>query len=110
MTIPPGELVFAVLGSANRDERQFERPDVLDIEREPNRHLAFGQGVHFCLGASLARLEGQIAIGTLLRRAPDLGLAVPPHSLRYRPSLILRGVESLPVKFARGPQTVLLAR
>ena len=65
MTIPPGELVFAVLGSANRDERQFERPDVLDIEREPNRHLAFGQGVHFCLGASLARLEGQIAIGTL---------------------------------------------
>ena len=72
-----GEMVFAVLGSANRDERQFDRPDELDITREPNRHLAFGQGVHYCLGAPLARLEGQIAINTLLRRLPDLRLAVP---------------------------------
>jgi cytochrome P450 len=96
-TIPSGELVYAVLGSANRDERQFDRADELDIERESNRHLAFGQGVHFCLGASLARLEGQIAISTLLVRAPDLSLAVPAQALRYRPSLHLRGLRSLPV-------------
>jgi cytochrome P450 len=101
VTIPRGELIFAVIGSANRDERQFERPDVLDLEREPNRHVAFGQGVHFCLGASLARLEGQIAISTLLRRTSDLRLATAPQALRYRPSLILRGVESLPVEFSR---------
>ena len=100
-TIPRGELVFAGLASANRDERQFEQPDTLQIERDPNRHLAFGQGVHFCLGASLARLEGQIAINTLLRRAPELRLAVAPERLRHRPGLILRGLESLPVTFSR---------
>ncbi len=72
VTIPRGEMVFAVLASANRDERQFDHPDTLDLTREPNRHLAFGQGVHFCLGAPLARLEGQIAINSLLRRIPDL--------------------------------------
>ena len=70
VTIPRGGLVFAAIGAANRDERQFDHPDSLQLERDPNRHLAFGQGVHFCLGASLARLEGQIAINTLLRRAP----------------------------------------
>lgn len=102
VTIPHGELVFAALGSANRDERQFDQPDTLDIERDPNRHLSFGQGVHFCLGASLAHLEGQIAINTLLRRAPDLRLAVSPQRLRCRPSLILRGLVSLPVAFSRG--------
>ena len=80
VTIPRGEMVFAVLASANRDERQFDHPDTLDLTREPNRHVAFGQGVHFCLGAPLARLEGQIAINTLLRRIPDLRLAVPPQS------------------------------
>ena len=64
-TIPRGALVFAVLASANRDDRQFDRPDVLDIARQDNRHLSFGQGVHYCLGAPLARLEGQIAIGAL---------------------------------------------
>jgi cytochrome P450 len=101
VTIPRGGLVFAALGSANRDERQFDQPDRLDLGRDPNRHLSFGQGVHFCLGASLARLEGQIAITTLLRRAPDLRLGVPPQSLRHRPTLILRGLESLPVAFSR---------
>ena len=100
VTIPRGEIVFAVLGSANRDERQFADPDTLDIDREPNRHLSFGQGVHFCLGASLARLEGQIAISTLLRRAHGLRLAVPGAALRHRPALILRGLQSLPVKFS----------
>ena len=96
-TIPRGEQVLAVLGSANRDERQFSQPDTLDLAREPNRHLALGQGAHYCLGAPLARLEGQIAIDTLLRRAPDLRLTVPPEALRWRRGLILRGLERLPV-------------
>ncbi len=97
VTIPRGALVFAVLASANRDERQFPDPDRLDIAREPNRHLSFGLGPHFCLGAPLARLEGQIAIATLLRRTADLHLADPAGSLRWRRGLVLRGVESLPV-------------
>jgi len=96
-TIPRGGLVLAAVGSANRDEHQFPNPDTLDLGREPNRHLAFGQGVHYCLGAPLARLEGQIAISTLLRRMPDLRLAVAPESLRWRRGLILRGLEALPV-------------
>ncbi len=101
VTIAPGEMVHAMLGSANRDERQFERPDDLDITREPNRHLAFGQGVHYCVGAPLARLEGQIAINTLLRRFPDIKLAVPPQALRRRRGLGLRGLVSLPVSLSR---------
>ena len=104
VTIPRGELVMAALGSANRDEHQFNQPDVLDIGREPNRHLAFGQGVHFCLGASLARLEGQIAISTLLRRLPDMRLAVSREALRYRPAVILRGLKTLPVTFSKVPR------
>jgi cytochrome P450 len=99
VTIPRGETVLAVLASANRDERQFKNPDALDITREPNRHLAFGLGPHFCLGAPLARLEGQIAIATLLGRFPELRLAVAPDRLRWRRGLLLRGVESLPVGF-----------
>jgi cytochrome P450 PksS len=99
VTIPRGEMVFAVIGSANRDERQFADPDKLDITREPNRHLSFGLGNHFCLGASLARMEAQIALGTLLRRAADLRLAVAPSALRWRRGLLLRGLESLPVAF-----------
>ncbi len=97
VTIPQGETVYAVLASANRDERQFPDPDTLDIAREPNRHLAFGMGVHYCLGAPLARLEGQIAFETLLRRAPNLRLAISPEKLRWRGGLVLRGLRSLPV-------------
>ncbi|CAA9564162.1 MAG: Putative cytochrome P450 hydroxylase [uncultured Thermomicrobiales bacterium] len=96
-TIPRGALVLGVLASANRDERRFESPDGLDLGREPNRHLALGRGPHFCLGAPLARLEAQIAIGTLVRRAPDLRLAVPPGALRWRRGLFLRGLEDLPL-------------
>ena len=70
VTLPRGELVLAVLGSANHDESQFPDAHTLDITREPNKHLAFGQGVHFCLGAPLARLEGQIALTTLFRGFP----------------------------------------
>jgi cytochrome P450 PksS len=101
VTIKHGDMVYAGIASANRDERQFANPDALDITREPNRHLAFGLGTHFCLGAPLARLEGQIAIGTLLRRVPQLRLAVEPSRLRWRRGLLLRGLEGLPVTFGR---------
>jgi cytochrome P450 len=99
VTIPRGEMTLGVIGSANRDEAVFENPDTLDITREPNRHLSFGQGIHFCLGAPLARMEAQIAVGTLLRRMPELRLKVSPDSLRWRPSMILRGLDALPVAF-----------
>lgn len=99
VTIPRGELVSAVLGSANHDESQFPAPEALDITRDPNRHLAFGQGAHFCLGAPLARLEGQITLTTLFRRFPNVCLAKRPESLRWRKSLIVRGLEELPVAF-----------
>ncbi len=97
VTIPRGGLVYAVLASANRDPRQFPDPDTLDLAREPNKHLAFGLGIHYCLGAPLARLEGEIAISTLLRRAPGLRLSVAPKALRWRRGLVLRGLEALPV-------------
>jgi cytochrome P450 len=97
-TIPRGELVLAVLGSANHDEREFEDPDVLNLTRNPNRHLAFGRGgVHHCLGAPLARMEGQIAISALLRRFPHARLAVAPETLRWRRGLFLRGLHMLPL-------------
>ena len=95
VTIPQGSLVFAVIASANRDDRQFADPDRLDLGREPNRHLAFGQGIHFCLGAPLARLEGRLVFEALLRRTPDMRLDGPPP--RYRQNFNLRGLESLHV-------------
>jgi hypothetical protein len=76
--------------------------DVLADAREPNPHLAFGQGSHYCLGAPLARLEGQIAINTLLRRLPDLRLAVPRAALHRRPGWGLQGLETLPVALPCG--------
>jgi cytochrome P450 PksS len=97
VTVPRGELVLAVLASANRDEQQFA--DRLDLGREANPHAAFGFGIHYCLGASLARLEGQIAIATLLRRIPNLKIAIPSNTLRWRRGLVLPGLESLPVTF-----------
>jgi cytochrome P450 len=99
VAIPRNALVFAVLGSANRDEQQFPNPDNLDLARADNKHVAFGLGIHYCLGAPLARLEGQIAISTLLRRAPALRLAVPRDKLRWRRGFILRGLTALPVAF-----------
>lgn len=91
--------MLAVLASANRDEKQFDHADDLNLSRENNRHVAFGLGAHFCLGAPLARIEGQIAINTLLRRLPRLQLAVPVKALRWRATPVLRGLEALPVKF-----------
>jgi cytochrome P450 PksS len=96
-TIPKGELVLAVIAAANHDPNQFDNPDVLNISRERNRHVGFGQGMHYCLGAPLARLEGQIAISTLVQRAPHLRLAVAPDRLRWRSGFIVRGLEALPV-------------
>jgi pimeloyl-[acyl-carrier protein] synthase len=95
--IPKGELVMPFIGAADRDPAQFPDPDRLDIARSDNRHIAFGWGIHFCLGAPLARLEGQIAIGTLVQRLPKLALGAdrPEHRL----SLTLRGLTRLPVSF-----------
>jgi cytochrome P450 PksS len=98
--IPQGAMVFAGIASANRDERQFPNPDALDVSRDPNKHLSFGLGPHYCLGAPLARLEAQIAIAVLLRRAANLRLAVPEQSLRWRRGLVLRGLQSLAVTAA----------
>jgi cytochrome P450 len=99
VTIPRGGMAFGVIGSANRDGAVFEHADRLDITRGENRHLGFGQGIHYCLGAPLSRLEAQIAIDTLIGRFPDLRLTAPTETLRWRRSLILRGLESLPVGF-----------
>jgi cytochrome P450 PksS len=95
--IPRGALTLGVLLSANHDERQFEQPDALDITRQNNRHLAFGQGAHYCLGAPLARLEAHVAFSTLLARAPNLRLAVPANRVKWCKSLVVRSIESLPV-------------
>ena len=99
VTIPRGEMTLGVIGSANRDDTIFPKADELDINREPNKHLSFGQGIHFCVGAPLARLEAQIAINTLLLKMPDLHLSVSSDSLCWRPSMFLRGLEKLPVSF-----------
>jgi cytochrome P450 PksS len=99
VTIPRGEMILGVIGSANRDETVFDKPDELNLAREPNKHISFGQGIHFCLGAPLARMESQISINTLLERKPNLQLKVDPQSLRWRPSMMLRGLQALSVKF-----------
>lgn len=92
-----GQRLFAFVNAANRDPRQFADADRFDVGRTPNAHLAFGHGIHFCLGAPLARLEGQIALRALIERFPNIGLATadaPP----WKDSVILRGIESLPLR------------
>ena len=96
-TIRRGDAVSLVLASANRDQEQFPEPEQFAIQRTPNRHLGFGLGIHYCLGAPLGRLEGRIAISTLLRRLPNLRLAVPEETLRWRTVPILRGLQHMPV-------------
>jgi cytochrome P450 len=103
--IPAGELVLLSLGSANRDPAHYERPDELDLHRGTG-NLAFGHGIHHCLGAPLARMEGDIAFRALLDRFPDLALAGEPDELVWRSSTLFRGLTRLPVRLAgsTGPQ------
>jgi cytochrome P450 len=95
--IPAGQLVLVALLGANRDGRQFDDPDRLDLTRTPNPHLAFGHGIHHCLGAPLARLEGEIAIGRLLGRFDRITLE-DDVILQYRNSTLMRGLSALPVR------------
>jgi cytochrome P450 len=95
--IEQGQAVIAVMGAGNRDPQRFPDPDRLDLTRQDNRHLAFGWAAHFCFGAPLARIEGQIAFETLLRRLPDLELVGGPP--QWRPNLGLRGLTTLPVRW-----------
>ncbi|MET8981999.1 cytochrome P450 [Streptomyces sp. NPDC004539] len=99
--IAPGDPVLVVLAAADRDPARFEHPDTLDLTRRDNQHLGYGHGIHYCLGAPLARLEGQTALATLLTRLPDLQLAVSPEELRWRGGLIMRGLRTLPVSFTK---------
>jgi cytochrome P450 len=101
VTIPTGDPILIVLIAANRDPERFHDPERLDIRREPPGHLAFGHGVHRCLGAPLARLEAQIAIGMLVERFPSLALARPADELLRTPSVLMHGLESLPLRFGR---------
>ncbi|GIG56488.1 cytochrome P450 [Longispora fulva] len=96
-TIPAGAAVLIGLLSGNRDDRRFADPDQFDPARRDNAHLAFGHGIHYCLGAPLARLEARIALGSLLDRFGDLRLAVDPAEVLWRPGVLMRGLTALPV-------------
>ncbi|MCX4233886.1 cytochrome P450 [Streptomyces sp. NPDC020707] len=97
--IAAGDPVLVVLAAADRDPERFQHPDTLDLSRRDNQHLGYGHGIHYCLGAPLARLEGQTALATLLTRLPDLQLAGDSADLRWRGGLIMRGLRTLPVEF-----------
>ena len=97
VTIPAGEVVVLSLGSANRDGAKFEDPDRLDVTRHPIGSLAFGHGIHFCIGAPLAKLEVEIGLARLLTRFPDLKLAAEPEQLRWKDSNLMKGLVTLPV-------------
>ena len=94
--VRPGETIFFMIGAANRDPAVFDAPDRFDIGRSPNPHLAFGAGIHYCVGAPLARLEAEVVFGRLLQRHPDLVLVDPRPN--WRSLINLRGLEALPVK------------
>ncbi|WP_052862306.1 cytochrome P450 family protein [Streptomyces sp. Tu6071] len=95
--IPAGRPVLIALGAANRDPARFAAPDTLDLTRDAAGHLAFGHGIHRCLGAPLAKAEAEIALGAVLRRFPAIQLAVPPEHIPWRRTRLVRGPESLPV-------------
>ncbi|MER6299512.1 cytochrome P450 [Kitasatospora sp. NPDC001539] len=99
VTVPAGETVLLSLASANRDPEQFTDPDRLDLRRRENGHLALGHGIHYCLGAPLARLETSVALTALLRRFPGLALDAPVGQLRHRAALRARGLLELPVRY-----------
>jgi cytochrome P450 len=96
--IPAGEVVLVGLQAGNRDAARFGQPDQLDMARPDNQHMAFGHGIHYCLGAPLARLEGQVALGSLLNRYPNMRLAVAPEELVWRSGVLIRGLTELPVR------------
>lgn len=98
VAIPARSVVLVSMLAANRDPSRFPGPDHVDVGRDDNPQLAFGHGIHHCLGAPLARLEGAIAIGSLVTRYPSLSLAVPPESLRWRVSMVMHGLEALPIR------------
>ena len=100
VAIGAGEVVLVSLSGANRDPSRYADPDRLDLGRDSGGHVAFGHGIHYCLGAPLARLEAEIAFGALLDRFGEITLAVPPDGLRWRPSTLIHGLESLPVRLA----------
>jgi len=99
-TIHRGDMVVPFLASANRDPRQFPDPDTLDVRRQPERHVAFAAGIHYCLGAWLARLEARVVLDTVFRRLP--GLALAPGEPQWKPMIFLRGLEALPVTWGTG--------
>ncbi|KFI01606.1 cytochrome P450 [Bacillus spizizenii] len=100
-SIKRGDMIFIGIGSANRDPNFFENPETLNLNRSPNRHISFGFGIHFCLGAPLARLEGHIAFNALLKRFPDIELAAAPDDIHWRKNVFLRGLENLPVSLSK---------
>jgi len=93
--VPKGAEIALLFGSANRDPAAFDRPEALDLRRAPNPHVSFGLGIHFCLGAPLARLELEISFTTLLRRLPRMELAAEPE---WKPNYIIRGLKELRVR------------
>lgn len=97
--IEKGDMVTISLASANRDENVFENPDVFNIMRKDNRHIAFGHGIHFCLGAPLARLEAKIAITTLLRRMPHVRVRDERKNIKWKGNYLMRSLEELPLSF-----------
>jgi cytochrome P450 len=101
--IPRGDMVLLAVAAADRDPDRFRFPDRFDLGADQPGHLAFGHGIHYCLGAPLARLEGQVAFTALLDRLPDLALAVPADELRWSAGGVLRGVRELPVTFSPTP-------
>jgi cytochrome P450 len=98
VTIPARSVVVLSLAAANRDPRRFTDAEDLRVDREPGGHLAFGHGLHHCLGAQLARIEGQVGIGRLVARRPGIRLAVDPSELVHRQSTLVRGLKTLPVE------------
>jgi len=100
-TVPAGSVVMLSLAAANRDGEQFPEPDALRVDRDASGHVSFGYGLHYCLGAQLARIEGQEAFAALLGRFPGISLAVPPDDLVHRRSTLVRGLRELPVELGR---------
>jgi cytochrome P450 len=98
-TIPKGEQVLLMYTSGNRDENVFERPGRFDLLRDPNPHITFGYGTHYCLGASLARVEIRVVLQELVRRLPGIRLADPAEPVRRTHSSFIRGLLALPVTF-----------